>query len=65
MSLLDAFRSALNATLWSPSPLEGEGQGGGYRANLPSLAAVTPPSLALPLKGGENALARLRRGCPP
>jgi len=36
----------------APSPLEGEGWGGGYYER--SALHEIPPSLALPLKGGGN-----------
>jgi len=38
-----------------PSPLEGEGWGGGLRIH-PAARMASPPTLSLPLKGGGDAV---------
>src|SRR5690242_16075692 len=43
--------SSLTLRLWVPSPLAGEGQGGGA---LDRSTTVTPPILTFPHKGGRN-----------
>ena len=44
----------------APSPLEGEGWGGGW---LRARCLRLPPSLSLPLKGGGNRASRVASAC--
>src|SRR5262245_37475293 len=57
-----ALREALRVPQTPPSPLAGEGWGGGW---LQTPHMSLPPSLSLPRKGGGNAVALTFASLPP